>query len=159
MGKFSDEAIYIISNFISDISSKEDLNPKTIKEYHGDLNHFANWFENIDAISENSNIFTCENIATPTLIRYRDYMQKTIKLKPATINRRIITIKRFFDWAMNKNLIQRNPSKPIKLIPSEKSSPRQMTEKEESNLIAAVEHHGSLRDLTILTIMLHTGLR
>ncbi len=34
-----------------------------------------------------------------------------------------------------------------------------MTEREEAALIAAVEHSGSIRDQTIITLMMHTGLR
>ncbi|WP_374050062.1 hypothetical protein [Paenibacillus larvae] len=54
-------------------------------------------------------------------------------------------------------MIRRDPSKPVKLVPEEKVSPRQMTDKEEDALIAATEHGGSLRDQTILIVMLHTG--
>ena len=65
----------------------------------------------------------------PTLTRYREVMQKTMGLKPSTINRRLITMKRFFEWANSEGLIRRNPSKPVKLNPEEKTSPRQMIDK------------------------------
>jgi integrase/recombinase XerD len=74
-------------------------------------------------------------------------------LKPATINRRLITLKRFFEWAVSESMIRLDPSKPVKLVPEEKVSPRQMTDK------AAAVHLGTLRDRTILIVMFHTGLR
>ena len=98
-------------------------------------------------------------MATPTLTRYREAAQKVMELKPATINRRLITLKRFFEWAVSESRIRRNPSKPVKLVPEEKVSPRQMTDKEEAVLIASAEHSVSLRDQTILIVMFHTGLR
>lgn len=158
MKNISEQATIIINNFISYLNEKEDLSTKTVKEYRSDLKHFANWFENIDKIEENIR-FELKNIVTPTLTRYRDNMQKELKLMPATINRRIITLKRFFGWAIDNEYITRNPSKPIKLVPAEKSSPRKMTEREESQFINAVEKYGSLRDRTIVVLMLHTGLR
>lgn len=59
-------------------------------------------------------------------------MQRITELKPATINRRLVTLKRFFEWAITEEFIRRDPSKPVKLVPEEKVSPRQMTDKEEA---------------------------
>ncbi len=154
----SEQGEKVIADFIHMLETEEDLKPKTVKEYGGDLKHFIGWFES-EQISEEIIPFRIEDVATPTITRYRDVMQKEMKLKPATINRRLITLKRFFEWASAQGLIRRDPSKPVKLVPEEKASPRQMTEREEAALIAAVEHSGSIRDQTIITLMLHTGLR
>ncbi|AQZ46086.1 phage integrase family protein [Paenibacillus larvae subsp. larvae] len=148
----------IIQDFIHSLTTHEDLNPKTLKEYASDLKHFIGWFETANYQEENI-VFRIEDVATPTLTRYREASQKVMELKPATINRRLITLKRFFEWAASNSMIRRDPSKPVKLVPEEKVSPRQMTDKEEDALIAAAEHGGSLRDQTILIVMLHTGLR
>lgn len=154
----SEQGEKVIADFIHMLETEEDLKPKTVKEYGGDLKHFIGWFE-CEQVSEEIIPFRMEDVATPTITRYRDVMQKEMKLKPATINRRLITLKRFFEWASVQGLIRRDPSKPVKLVPEEKASPRQMTEREEAALIAAVEHSGSIRDQTIITLMLHTGLR
>ncbi|MGC5328637.1 tyrosine-type recombinase/integrase [Brevibacillus sp. SYSU BS000544] len=154
----SEQGKKIIHNFIHNLETKEDLNPKTVKEYAGDLKHFIGWFEGKQA-SEETITFRIEDVATPTITRYREVTQREMKLKPATINRRILTLKRFFEWATSEGFLRRDPSKPVKLVPEEKASPRQMSEKEEAALIAAVEHNGSIRDQTIITLMLHTGLR
>lgn len=47
-----------------------------------------------------------------------------MELKPATINRRLTTLKRFFEWATTQNVIDRDPSKLVKLVPEEKVRPR-----------------------------------
>lgn len=154
----SEQGDQIIHDFIHVLTTQEDLNPKTLKEYASDLKQFIGWFETSEHQEEDI-IFRIEDVATPTLTRYREVMQKTMELKPSTINRRLITLKRFFEWASTEGLIRRDPSKPVKLVPEEKVSPRQMTDKEEAALIATAEHGGSLRDQTILIVMLHTGLR
>ncbi|WP_088186381.1 tyrosine-type recombinase/integrase [Desulfosporosinus sp. FKA] len=148
----------LISKFINTLSTQEDLNPKTLKEYASDLKQFVGWFESPEH-QEEIIIFNIEDVSTPTLTRYRDVMQRIIELKPATINRRLITLKRFFDWAITEGIIRRDPSKPVKLVPEEKVSPRQMTDKEEAALVAAAEYNGSIRDQAIIILMLHTGLR
>lgn len=73
---------------------------------------------------------------------------------PATVNRRLNTLKRYFDWAMRQDLVAIDFSKPVKFIPEEKSSPRQMTDKEEAALMAAVEKNGNIRDKTLLLVIL-----
>jgi integrase/recombinase XerD len=154
--RISEQGEENIKDFINALSTHEDLNPKTLKEYASDLKHFIGWFE---TASHQEVIFRIEDVATSTLTKYRDAAQKKTALKPATINRRLLTLKRFFEWATSELRILRNPSKPVKLVPEEKVSPRQMTDKEEAALISAAENGGSLRDQTILILMFHTGLR
>jgi len=61
-------------------------------------------------------------------------------------------------WAQQTGVVKIDVADAVKL-PEEKTSPRQMTDKEEADLVAAVQQHGSLRDRTIIFLMLHTGLR
>lgn len=46
----------------------------------------------------------------------------------------------------------------IKLVTEKRTSPRHMTDKDEAT-IAAFDRSGTLRDTTLITLMLHTGLR
>ncbi|MEK3723510.1 tyrosine-type recombinase/integrase [Paenibacillus sp. FSL H8-0034] len=154
----SEQGEQTIQDFIHTLTIHEDLNPKTLKEYASDLKHFIGWFETTDHQAD-AVVFRIEDVATPTLTRYQEAAQTVMELKPATINRRLITLKRFFEWAATESKIRRDPSKPVKLVPEEKVNPRQMTDKEEAALIAAAEHGGSHRDQTILIVMFHTGLR
>lgn len=149
-----------IQHFIDDLNAEEDLNPKTLKQYAGDLRNLANWMESTwNSHKEEETFFHPEELTTPILVRYREYMQTVRALKPATINRRLNTLKRFFQWAVGKNVVSTDVAKPIKLVAEEKTSPRQMTDREEAVLVASVQKYGTLRDQTIILLMLHTGLR
>ncbi len=156
--RISEQGEQTIQDFIHALATHEDLNPKTLREYASDLKHFIGWFERTGH-QEEPIIFRIEDITAPTLTRYREAAQKMMELKPATINRRVLTLKRFFGWAVLESKIHRDPSKPVKLVPEERVSPRNITDKEEVALIATAEHVGSVRDQTILIVMLHTGLR
>jgi integrase/recombinase XerD len=138
----------------------EDLNPQTVRNYLGDLRHFAAWCEAGWAEGhEQAQDFTPRMIATPLVTQYRSYLQNVRGLQPATINRRLISLKRYFDWALEQDLIQRNPARVVKLVPHVSHPPRQLTDQEENALVTAVENYGSLRDQTLLLLALHTGLR
>jgi integrase/recombinase XerD len=156
----SDQAEEWIYRFIDDLTAHEDLNSKTLRVYASDLRHLAEWVETgWNAHQVEGRVFHPTDIATPTLIRYREYMQTVRSLKPATINRRLITIKRFFEWAVKRDMVPSNPAQPVKLVAMEKTSPRRMTDQEEASLIATAQRHGPIRDRTIILLMLHTGLR
>lgn len=156
----SEQAEGWINRFIEDLTIYDDLNPKTLRDYAGDLRLLAEWVENRWNIHQEDDLtFHPTDITTPTLIRYREYMQNVRSLKPSTINRRLVTIKRFFDWMIKQEIVTCNPAKPIKLVPEEKISPRKMSDQEEAALMAAVQRDGTLRDRTILLLMLHTGIR
>ncbi|MGN4669624.1 tyrosine-type recombinase/integrase [Bacillus cereus group sp. MYBK234-1] len=153
------QATSLISDFISSLSQEGDLHTKTLKEYTSDLKDFVFWFENVWGKHAEDTLFHPIEVTARTIARYREHMQVTRLLKPSTINRRINSIKRYFDWAKQKGLVQTNYSKSIKFVPTKKTSPKRMSDKEEAALMYAVEKYGTLRDRAMIIFMLHTGLR
>lgn len=147
----------LIHHFIQFLTVQKELSPKTLREYAGDLKHFFSWLE-ADRDTENNVAYAVQHVATSTLLNYREEMQQSMRLKPATINRRLITLKRFFDWTASEGFIGSDPSKPVKLLPEDKEKPRRMTDQEVEALINATRKYGSLRDQTLVFLMLHTGL-
>ncbi len=92
-------------------------------------------------------------------MQYRSYLQTVRRMQPTTINRILVGLKRYCAWATEAGLLDRDPARVVKLIPQVKGAPRHLTDAEEQALLAAVTKHGPLRDQTILTLLLHTGLR
>jgi integrase/recombinase XerD len=80
-------------------------------------------------------------------------------LKPASVTRALISTKRYVAWAVETGVLGRNVAAPVKLIPYEPTAPRHLDDHEEEALLAAVTASGSLRDQTIIILILHTGLR
>jgi integrase/recombinase XerC len=149
----------IIHEFISSPNTIS-LNPKTIREYAGDVKHFLGWHEykSIDSkvsVAE----FDFHQVSETELSAYKRAMQDVAELKIATINRRLVTLKMFFEWAVERGYLENNPSLNIKLLTPEKILPRQITASGEKMLIQAVTENGSLRDQAIIKIMLNTGLK
>jgi integrase/recombinase XerC len=137
----------------------EDLSPVTIRNCLSDLRQFIAWCEcSWHDVQENRS-FTPQVVAPTLLIRYRDYLQTTLGLKPSTINRTLMSLKRYFAWTRKTLLIQSDPASPIKFVPKEASPPRHLSNEEEEALVATVNAAGTLRDQTIITVLLHTGLR
>ncbi|MGD6786925.1 MULTISPECIES: hypothetical protein [Bacillus cereus group] len=103
-------------------------------------------------------IFYSIEITVRTIALYREHNRITRLLKPATNNRCINSIESHFDWARQKGLVQTNYSKSIKFVPTEKMSPKCMSDKEATALMNVIEKYVKLSDKTIIIFMLHTGL-
>ncbi len=137
----------------------EDLSAVTIRNYLSDVRQFMAWCESHWYEEQHKPSFTPQAVAPPLLIHYRTYLQTALWLKPSTINRAIMSLKRYFTWAVREQLIQDDPTSTVKFIPKEATAPRHLDDDEEDALVAAVNTHGTLRDRTIITLLLHTGLR
>ncbi len=139
---------------------EEDLATATVRNYLSDLRHFAAWCEVLwKQGREEEPSFTPEAVTTPTLTSYRSYLQQALHLKPNSVNRSLISLKRYFAGLLARERIRHDPAKVVKLVGEEASSPRHLDDQEEQALVATVTEMGSLRDRAIIVLLLHTGLR
>ncbi len=155
----SEEGQQALDQYRHVLQHLEDLSPVTIRNYLSDLRQFMAWCEDSWHEAQEACAFTPRAVAPALLMRYRDYLQATLRLKPSTINRTLLSLKRYFTWTRKTQLIQSNPASPIKFLPKEASPPRHVSNEEEEALVAAVNAAGTLRDQAIITLLLHTGLR
>jgi integrase/recombinase XerD len=132
-----------LDDYAAYLSENEDVRPVTRRNYLSDLRQFAAWWEATTAAGqETAQPFSPVVIATPTLTRYRDYLQQDRSLKPASVNRALISLKRYCAWALETGHIVHNPAKRVKLVEQIGSAPRHLSDTEEDALIAAVTTRG-----------------
>lgn len=146
-----------VTRFIDDLRRQEAA-AKTVANYLSDLNCFARWFQG--SVGEE---FTATAV-TPTDIRdYRGYLQTTQGAKPATVNRRLAALRRFFGWAVAEGIVAENPTTTVKGVQSVPQDPRSLEKREVDKLIRAAERDATdgpgKRNLAILRTLQHTGLR
>ncbi len=131
----------------------QDRAPRTVGEYVSDLAIFAQWLE-----SHRNETFAPDAI-TPTDVRdYRTFLLNTEKRAPATINRKLASIRVFTRWSVARGFIESDPASQIKSVKEVAKPPRWLDRKEVHSLQRAAEK-GEPRDLAILLLMLNTGLR
>lgn len=155
----STTAKQLLGTYENYLASVLDLRSATIRNYISDLRLFMAWCERSWENSDSDVVFSPERVATPTVTRYRDYLQHDLGRKPNTVNRYLMSIKRYFDWATETEIISHDPTRPVKLVAQVTRPPRHLSDVEEESLLTAVTHSQNLRDLTLITVMLHTGLR
>ena len=131
----------------------QDKSEQTVKAYMADLRSFSRWFQQTTGESLN-----LEDVTPMEIIDYRNAMLDWGK-KPSTINRSLISISSFCQWAQQNDLILSNPAEGIRSVAEEPLAPRALERKEQLGLLRAVRKSGNLRDLAIITMLLHTGMR
>lgn len=137
----------------------ENLSPVTRRNYQSDLRQFIAGCEGPWDNRQKDRAFTPQAVAPALLVHYRDYLQMTLGLKPATINRTLMSLKYHFAWTRKAQFIQSNPASLIKFLTKEAPPLRHLEGDEEDALVAVVNGTGILQDQTIITLLPHTGLR
>ena len=149
-----------IEQFESSLRAETDMQMSTVRNYISDLRLFVAWCETTWVEGSDHDLtFAPEAVTTPLITRYRAHVQHTLRLKPASVNRSLVSLKRYFAWACTTGILPRNPAAVVKLVGAVAVAPRHLTDTEEDALVAAVTAAGSVRDRTLIIVMLHTGLR
>ena len=82
--------------------------------------------------------------------------------QPTSIDRTRATIKGFFRWLTDTGAIAHNPSAGIRIKRNTRKPPVYLTEDEKRTLLKTIRHHKgwrAYRDLVMVTLFLHTGIR
>lgn len=136
-----------------DYLRSRDASPSTIRGYLSDLQKFQAWYE--DAMGS---ALEFEAVGPLDIAEFKRYLQ-TQKKKPGTVNRALRSLQSFFKWAVKENLIRQNPAAGIKPVAEVKNAPKALDKKEQQALMRAVSRAEKDRDIAMVTLLVHTGLR
>ncbi len=132
--------------------------------YGSDIHKFVLWFQKRYGCFEGAAITPLD------LVEYRSYLQshggrrtKTHPTgqpaAPATVNRALVSLSLFCQWALEQGMLVTNPVGGIKPISIEELAPHWLTRQQQAAFVRAVHKGQNLRDLAIVGLMLHAGLR
>ena len=133
---------------------RAERSPLTLRVYRSDLEGMVKWFE-----GQNGASFAPAKI-TPTDLRdYKRWLADR-DLKPASINRKLASLKSFLNWAVDVRLLRNGHGLRVpRRIREARRGPRWLDRREQHRLMRAVEHEAKVRDITAVKLMLNTGLR
>src|SRR5438128_10378120 len=87
---------------------RQDLARNTRESYLNDLALFARWFE-----QTNGSAFAAAAV-TPTDVReYRGFLTTAEQRSPATVNRRLAALRKFFPWANGAGRVRDLPTEDV----------------------------------------------
>src|SRR3712207_4864673 len=113
-----------LAAFLLDLQG-EEASPLTLRNYQSALAHFARWFE-----GSIGKPFAARDV-TPTDVReYKAHLVTVERRKPATVNRRLAALRKFFAWAKGRRLITELPTDAVKGVPQDRRAPRSLAARE-----------------------------
>jgi integrase/recombinase XerC len=141
-----------------DYLGKQDLSKSTIRNYSSDIENFIHWYDDQHGEEVKVNQITAYHLDF-----FREQMLKAKRLKVASVNRKIQTLKRFFGFLIRKKIIKTNVAAAIKFIRKTKATRPQALTKAETHALLSVagqSAHGlSSRNYAIIQLIMQTGLR
>jgi len=140
----------IIELYINYLKIDRGLSFNTLFSYQQDLDKLAKFFKDINFkdIDKNSLHLFIVNL-------YES------KLDPRSISRIVSTIKSFFSYLLNENLIKNNPSINLKAPRHNKKLPNTLTYEEINTILSSINKSSwsGFRDNLIIELLYSTGIR
>jgi integrase/recombinase XerD len=156
MAQDQDEAILIR---FEESLTRAELSPSTIVNYLADLRAFLRWGKN-----EVGREFSLGEVSQEHIRFYRYYLTEKLKRAASTVNRHLMALRKFFTFAQEAGVVPVNPTSGVALVQKDgKAISRPLSEDDIKKLLDAAQGGSRAglvrRDLAILQLLLHTGLR
>jgi site-specific recombinase XerD len=145
---------------------EQDKATLTVRGYLADLRLFRRWFGNVTQED-----LQADNWVSGDVRAYKEELLSK-SAKPQTINRRLAALVSFGNWAVQAGQIEINPALHIRSVAIAPLSPKWLEKREKAALLRATERDLQvakqrfprlwvlrLRDATMVTVLLNTGLR
>ena len=141
-----DQKIYL-SEYIEYLNDIKGYSSNTITSYKNDIKQYLKYLSD-----KNINYYETEE--------YVKYLNKN-KYAKSSINRKIASINKFYEWCQERNYLKETKYKKIKYIKQEKKLPDILTSNYINKLLNSLptENPKNLRDRTIIELLYSSGLR
>jgi len=131
-----------------------DFAPGSRRGFVLDLRKFARWFS-----TANKERFTVGRVTTRDLTDFRDHLRRDKGQAVATINRNLVTLRRFLSWLVKEGHVTANPANAVKELRRVQLAPRGMGRADVRRLLREIELRGDVRANAVFHLLLYTGCR
>lgn len=140
----------LIDRFLSD----NDFSANTRRAFASDLRNFSDWFTQV-----NKERFVISRVTTGDVSSYRDYLRRAKTQAVATVNRALVTVRRFFNWLVEEGQLTANPARKVKELKRQQLAPKGLDRAQVRKLLREVELRGDIRADALFSLLLYTGCR
>ncbi len=146
------------TKFLSYLSIERSCSASTINDYNKELSRLSGFLE-----AEKIN--TLESITTTLLREYFYISKENRKLSQSSISKVIAIIKSFFNYLEEEEIIEKNPSRKIKVPKKINRIPAIISKVEFDMLISSIDfgpprcRKNAIRDKLIISMLYYTGIR
>ena len=130
-----------------------DLAANSRRAVVNDVRKFAGWFS-----GANAEPFRVARVTTRDITDFRDCLRRDRNQAVTTINRALVTIRRFFVWLVENGHAKANPAKPVKELRRQQLAPKGMDRSQVRKLLREIELRNDIRAGAIFSLFLIHGL-
>ncbi len=134
--------------------SANDFSHHTVRAVRSDLSKFIGWFT-----LANNEPFDLRRITVRDVADFREHLSLVRRQSSATVNRALISIRRFLGHLVANGDLSTNVAKQVKELRRTALAPKGLSSAEVRRVMREVELRGDVRAAAILGLMLHSGLR
>ena len=131
-----------------------DFAANTVRAICQDIRKFAKWFS-----TANVEPFKVDRVTIRDVADFKTDLRNKQGQAVATVNRRLVTLRRFFDWLVMQGHVKTNPAKPVKELRQQELAPKGMERDAVRRLFREVELRSDVRANAIFSTFLYTGAR
>ncbi len=145
-----DQEAALVERFLTD----NDFSANTRRAFVFDLGKFARWFA-----QANREPFRIARVTTGDVSSFRDHLRREQGQAVATVNRALVTVRRFLTWLVDQGHLTGNPAKKVKELRRQQLAPKGLDRSQVRRLLREVELRGDVRAAAIFNLFLFTGAR
>jgi site-specific recombinase XerD len=119
-----------------------------------DLLKFGSWFTRA-----NSEGFDPKRVTVRDCSDFRDSLRRERNQSVATVNRALVSLRRFFGWLKESGTIEVSPVDVVKELRRQESPPKTLDRSVIRKLLREAEARGDIRAACIFSVLLYCGLR
>ena len=131
-----------------------DFSSNSRKALLQDFKKFARWFT-----ESNNEPFASSRVTTRDVTDFKDHLRRTKGQAVNTVNRCLVTLRRYFGWLVDQGKLQSNVAKPVKELKRQQLAPKGMERKDVRRLLRELELRQDVRANAIFHLFLYTGCR
>ncbi|MBR9978777.1 MAG: tyrosine-type recombinase/integrase [Bacteroidetes bacterium] len=132
---------------------RQEKHQNTIRSYANDLRQFQQWC--VSTFGEDS---TVTSLTRSDVQDYRTFLL-TRNASPASVNRKITTLRRFFDYCSGIGAVEKNPATDVSGMSAEARVPVVLERKDALLLARTSERNPGPLEAAVILLLLHSGLR
>ena len=134
--------------------NSHDFAASTRRAIINDLRKFAMWFA-----QANAEPFRVSRVTTRDITDFKSCLRREQNQAVATVNRALVSLRRFFGWLVESGHIAANPAKVVKELRKQQLAPKGLDRGQVRRLLREVELRHDIRAAAIFSLFLYSGCR
>jgi integrase/recombinase XerC len=143
-----------VASHFSRFLTESDLSANTRRAFSQDARKFASWF-----IEANKEPLSLGRVTSRDVSDFRDHLRRNKGQAVSSVNRALVTLRRFFAWLVQQGVVAANPAAKVKELRRQVLAPKGLDRSQVRKLLREVELRGDVRANAIFSLFLFTGCR